>query len=53
MIIKEANILNEKYCTTKIKEIIKDEINYELIDTNIDNDIIYTFQNSVQYSMKH
>ena len=45
-IIKEAEkgsavvILGKTYYKTKIQEILKDEANYKLIDTNIDNNII-------------
>ena len=46
IIIKEADkgsavvILDKTYYKTKIQEILKDETNYKLIDTNIDNNFI-------------
>ena len=46
IIITEADtgstivILNKTYYGTKIQEILRDETNYKLIDTNIDNYII-------------
>ena len=46
IIIKEADersavvILHKTYYKTKIQKILKDETNYKLIDTNIDNNII-------------
>ena len=46
IIIKEADkgsavvILDKTYYKIKIQEISKDEANYKLIDTNIDNNII-------------
>ena len=38
-IIKEADKIDKSYYKTKIQEILKDETNYKLIDTNIDNNI--------------
>ena len=46
IIIKEADkgsaivILDKMHCKTKMQEILKDETNYKLIDTNIDNNIV-------------
>ena len=37
--------LNKTYYGTKIQEILWDETNYKLIDTNIDNDIIKNYKN--------
>ena len=33
-------ILDKTYYKTKVQEILKDETNYKLIDTNLDNKII-------------
>ena len=47
-------ILDKTYYKTKIQEILKDETNYKLIDSNIDNNIILKkSQNSEKYTTNH
>ena len=46
-------ILYKTYYKTKIQEILKDETNYKLIDTNIDYNMISKITKFIKYTPNH